>query len=160
MTGIIQLFLKSIGLFLKTLFWIISASIRLVLFLVTYLVFYILLGILLPMPFLLLFSFKGFIKKWKDFGPNSMKIFFGFFPEIKRLFTKSKNKKIDQKKQQILKEYIFPANDDELTDMSSRDSSTEREKCKSCGAAYSDRMIEILKKGENLLYCEFCGTEI
>ena len=158
MTGIFQLILKAIGLFLKTLFWIISASIRLAVFSVVYSL-YIVLGMLLPTTFLLLFSFKGFIKKWKDFAPNSINIFYGFFPEIKRLITKSKNVKIDQRKQQMLKEYTFPANA-ELIDVGSKASRTEMEKCKSCGAAYSDRMKEISKKGENLLYCEYCGAEI
>ena len=154
MTGIFQLILKIIGLFLKTIFWIISASIRLAIFSVVYSL-YIVLGMLLPTPFLLLFSFKGFIKKWKDFGPNSINIFFGFFPEIKKLISKSKNKR----KKQIMKEYTYPAIA-ESTDTSSKTPSIDKEICKSCGTLYSDRMKEILKKGENLLYCEFCGTEI
>lgn len=154
MTGIFQLILKAIGLFLKMLFWIISASIRLAIFSVVYSL-YIILGMILPTPILLLFSFKGLVKKWKDFGPNSVNLFFGFFPEIKKLFTESKNKR----KKQILKEYTFPANI-ELTEVDSSNSNTENETCKSCGTPYSDKMKEISKKGENLLYCEYCGAEI
>lgn len=160
MTGIFQLILKAIGLFLKTLFWIISATIRLAIFSIVYSL-YIILGILLPTPFLLLFSFKGFVKKYKDFPHNSINLFFGFFPEIKKWIIRSKNIKIEQKKQEILKEYTFPASA-ELTDKNSKASIIDKvvETCKSCGTPYSDKMKEISKKGENLLYCEYCGAEI
>ena len=158
MGGIFQLIFKVIGLFFKTIFWILSAAIRLAIFSVIYSL-YIILGMILPTPFLLLFSFKGLIKKWKDFGPNSINLFFGFYPEIKAWIAKSKNIKINLRKQQTLKEYVFPVNE-ELIDVGSNNTSSEKEMCKSCGTPYSDRMKEILKKGEDQLYCEYCGTEI
>jgi hypothetical protein len=158
MTGIFQLILKAIGFFFKTIFWIISAAIRLAVFSVVYSL-YIILGILLPTPFLLLFSFKGFVKKYKDFPHNSINLFFGFFPEIKKWIIRSKKIKIGRKKQRILKEYTFPASA-ELTDKISKASIVDKENCESCGTPYSDKMKEISKKGENLFYCEYCGAEI